>query len=70
MLTTDERLTDDLVLGLWAAISLLGTAQTCPDIANTMALLSKAERILSGIIPHMARRALRGLSGLEPPTLQ
>ena len=70
ILTAEERFADNLVLGVWAVIALVGTAQECPDIAHAMALLSKAERILTGIIPHMARHALLGLSGSEPPTLQ
>jgi hypothetical protein len=54
----DEQLADDLVLGIWAAIALLDAARRCPDIAKSADLLSKAERILSGIIPHIAQWGL------------
>ena len=70
ILNADERFADDLILGLWAALTLLGTARNSRDIANTMVLLSKAERILSGVIPHMARQVLLGLSASEPRTIQ
>jgi hypothetical protein len=66
----DERFVDDLILGLWAAVTLLGSARNCSDIANTMVLLSKAETILSAIIPRMARRVLFDLSASTPRTLQ
>jgi hypothetical protein len=66
----DERFVDDLILGLWAAVTLLGSARNCSDIANTMVLLSKAETILSAIIPHMARRVLFDLCASTPRTLQ
>jgi hypothetical protein len=52
----EEPLGDDLVLGIWAAIALLGASRRCPDRAKKTELVSKAERILSAIIPHLARR--------------
>jgi hypothetical protein len=58
--TKDELLADDLVLGIWAAIALLGAARECSDTADLPGLVSKAERILSGVIPHLARLALAG----------
>jgi len=56
--TNDEKLADDLVLGIWAAIVLLGAARQAPDISKATELLSKAERILNGVIPHIARWGL------------
>ena len=54
----DEQLADDLVLGIWAAIALLDAARRCTDTAESADLLSKAERILSGVIPHIAQWGL------------
>jgi hypothetical protein len=61
-MSNDEELGDDLVLGIWAAIALLGAARDCRDTANSTGLVSKAERILSGVLPHLARWALSGSS--------
>jgi hypothetical protein len=58
----DELRADDMVLGIWAAIALLGAARECSDTADLPRLVSKAERILSGVIPHLARLALVGSS--------
>ena len=63
---TDEPLADDLVLGVWAAIALFGSARRCPDRANETVLVAKAELILSAVIPHLARRALVGPRGEAP----
>jgi hypothetical protein len=60
----DENLADDLVLGIWAAIVLLGAARHSPDTGKSTDLLSKAERILSGVIPHVARWGSIGSPGL------
>jgi hypothetical protein len=59
---TEEPLGDDLVLGIWTAISLLGAARRCPDGANKTKLISEAEWILSAVIPHLAQRILLGSS--------
>ena len=56
----DELLVDDLVLGIWAVIALLGTARECHEAAELPGLVSEAELILSGVIPHLARLALAG----------
>src|SRR5262252_9387338 len=48
----DEHLADDLVLGVWAAIVLLGAVRECDDAADLAGIVSKAEQILSGVIPH------------------
>jgi hypothetical protein len=61
----DEHLADDLVLGIWAAIVLLGAVRECDDAADLAGIVSKAERILSGVIPHLARLASVGLSTSE-----
>ena len=68
-IATDEQLADDLVLGIWAAIALLGAAHQCPDGAKLTDLLMKAERILSGVIPHIARWGLTGSLGPGPDTV-
>lgn len=65
----DEKLADHLVLGIWAAIALLGAARDCPDTANSTGLISKAERILSGVLPHLARWALADSSASARPAL-
>jgi hypothetical protein len=59
----NENLADDLVLGIWAAIVLLGAARHAPDISKSTEILSKAERILNGVIPHIARCGLIGSLG-------
>jgi hypothetical protein len=43
--SNDKSLADDLVLGIWAAINLLGAARQCPDMAASTDLVSKAEQI-------------------------
>jgi transcriptional regulator with XRE-family HTH domain len=58
----DEPLVDDLVLGVWAVIALLGAARECDDAADLSGLVSKAEQILSAVIPHLAALALTGPS--------
>jgi hypothetical protein len=65
----DEKLADDLILGIWAVIVLLGSARHSPDTGKSTDLLSKAERILSGVIPHIARLGSIGSLGLGPDTL-
>jgi hypothetical protein len=59
----DEKLADDLVLGIWAAIVLLGAARHSPGVGKSTDLLAKAERILSGVIPHIARWGMIGSLG-------
>jgi hypothetical protein len=66
---SDEELADHLVLGIWAAIVLLGAARHSSDIGRSTALLSKAERILSGVIPHIVRWGLISFRGPGPGTL-
>jgi hypothetical protein len=71
---SDEELADHLVLGIWAAIVLLGDARhsslaLARDIGRSTALLSKAERILSGVIPHIVRWGLISFRGPGPGTL-
>jgi hypothetical protein len=61
----DEKLADDLILGIWAAIVLLGTARYSPDTGKSTDLLSKAERILSGVMPHITRLGSIGSLGLR-----
>jgi hypothetical protein len=53
-ISNNKPLADDLVLGIWAAISLLGGARQCPDMAASTDLVCKAELILSRVIPHVA----------------
>lgn len=65
----DEPLVDDLVLGVWTAISLLGVARECHDTADLSGLVSKAEFILGAIMPHLARLALVGAPASEQAAL-
>src|SRR4051812_20040534 len=66
---SDEQIAEDLVLGVWAAIALLGAARQCADLSRLTDLLTRAERILSGVIPHIARWGLTGSPGTEPDTV-
>ena len=61
-------LDDDLILGLWAAIALLGASHRRPDRANKTELVAKAERILSALIQHLADRTLLRPSARMPGT--
>ena len=70
MAAPDEPLVDDLVLGLWAVISLLGAARQCQDLPAMPGLVAKAEQILSAIIPHLARLASVGSTASVPATLR
>jgi hypothetical protein len=65
----DEPLVDDLVLGVWAVIALLGSARECDDAAGLSGLISKAEQILSAVIPHLAALAQTGPSAPMPAAL-
>src|SRR5215469_15697927 len=65
----DEPLVDDLVLGVWAVIALLGAARECDDTADMSGLVSKAEQVLSAVIPHLAALALTGPSASMPGSL-
>ena len=65
----DGPLVDDLVLGVWAVIALLGAARECDDTAGLSGLVSKAEQILSAVIPQLAALALTGPSASIPGAL-
>ena len=59
----DMRRPDDLVLGIGAAIVLLGVARVSADTANSTGLISEAELILSDVRAHLARGGPPYLSG-------
>ncbi|MGC2202138.1 MAG: hypothetical protein WA633_18620 [Stellaceae bacterium] len=65
-ISNNKPLADDLVLGIWAAISLLGDARQCPDMTASTDLVYKAELILSRVIPHVARCELDGSAWISP----
>jgi hypothetical protein len=53
---------DDVLLRVWKVIELLGTAREAGDTDQSIELVSRAEHILSAIIPHLARGALPAIS--------